>query len=811
MYKVVDELLDNLNDSQKEAVKYNEGPSLVIAGAGSGKTRVLTHKVAYLLKSGMLPWNIMALTFTNKAAREMKERIAKLVDPVSASRLWMGTFHSIFLRILRVESECIGFPSNFTIYDTTDSKNLIKSIIKEMNLDDKVYKVSSVQGRISAAKNDLVSPEAYASDPNIQVNDIHSKRPLLKEIYKRYTERCRMASAMDFDDILMMTNILFRDHPEILATYQERFSFILVDEYQDTNFSQYLIVKKLSEKHHHVCVVGDDSQSIYSFRGANIENILNFRNTYPESKIFKLEQNYRSTKNIVNAANSLISKNKAKIQKKIFSENDLGSRLKVLCAYSDIEEGFIVANKISEMRLSTFDSFNDFAILYRTNAQSRIFEESLRKRNLPYRVYGGLSFYQRKEIKDIIAYLRLILNPDDEEAFKRIVNYPARGIGETTQLKLTSAATANATGIGKIIEDPLAYKVQINAGTARKVHDFWQLINSFILMTPEKNVYELTEQLIRESGILNDVGQDTTAENLSRKENIQELLSGMYEFVGSRLEEGNESVYLGDYLSEVSLLTDQDEEKASEGEKITLMTIHAAKGLEFKNVFIVGLEEEIFPSSHCLDSEKALEEERRLLYVAITRAERNCVLSYAKSRFRNGQNNFTKPSRFLGDLDPSFLEMPSEASLFSSASRANMDFSQSDPDGWGEKRSGYSRLLNAANRYSNEKNTVYAQQNQSNISNGENQLENGSLSRPVGKRLVKLEKCSPSKTADKHVTTEYNGQNIRIGQTILHERFGKGTVTQIEGNGSNCTMNVEFENSGNKRLLLKFARFTLLD
>jgi len=640
----------------------------------------------------------------------------------------------------------------------------------------------------------------YASNRDIQMEDLHGKRPQTKDIYQRYVERCKIASAMDFDDLLLMTNVLFRDHPEILDRYQDRFSFILVDEYQDTNFSQYLIVKKLAEKHHRVCVVGDDSQSIYSFRGANIENILNFKNSYPECRLFKLEQNYRSTQNIVNAANSLIAKNKSQIHKKIFSENDQGQRIRVLSAYSDLEEGFIVANKINEMRLSTFDSLNDFVILYRTNAQSRIFEESLRKRNLPYRVYGGLSFYQRKEIKDVIAYLRLILNPDDEEAFKRIINYPARGIGETTQQKLISSASAHGIGISSILQNPEQYDIQINSGTARKIEIFREMILKFRSRLQEKNVYEITEQLLGESGIINDVSTDNSPENISRKENILELLSGMNEFANNRLEEGNEAIYLSDYLSEVSLLTDQDEKKSSEGDRVTMMTIHAAKGLEFKNVFVVGLEEDIFPSSHSLESDKALEEERRLLYVAITRAEKVCILSYAKSRFRNGQNNFTKPSRFIADLDPGLMDFPPEASLFSSGSRGTF-----------KKSSGFDGFEGSTN-YGGGGSKPYSGGNAARPSfNVPSSRSAVPPSVSPGKKLVKLPSSGTQSPTDSQTETMHNGQNLRTGQNILHEKFGKGKISEIEGTGGNCTITVEFENSGSKRLLLKFARFTLLD
>ncbi len=777
----VNKLLDNLNDSQREAVLFNTGPSLVIAGAGSGKTRVLTHKVACLIQEGFKPWTILALTFTNKAAREMKERIATLIDPDAASRLWMGTFHSIFFKILRAEAEAIGFPNGFTIYDAADSKSLMKTILKEMALDDKIYKVNAVYGRISAAKNDLISPEAYAANGDLIKQDIISKRPLIKEIYLRYVNRCRLASAMDFDDLLFQTNILFRDRPDILARYQQQFQFILVDEYQDTNFSQYLIVKKLAEKHHRVCVVGDDSQSIYSFRGANIENILNFKTTYPEGKLFKLEQNYRSTKTIVNAANSLISKNKGQIPKTVFSDKETGHKIRVMTAYSDLEEGFMVANKISEMRLSAFDSFNDFVILYRTNAQSRIFEEALRKRNLPYRVYGGLSFYQRKEIKDVIAYLRLILNEADEEAFKRIINYPVRGIGDTTLQKLIHAASENGVSLWAVLNDIPYFKVPINAGTAKKLEGFRLLIESFHPLVGSKNVFELTQKLLVDSGIKREVEEDQSPETMSRKENIQALLGGMNEFVLSRIEEGNDSIFLTDYLQEVSLLTDQDESKNKEGERITLMTIHAAKGLEFKNVFVAGLEEDLFPSSHSLESEKDMEEERRLLYVAITRAEQVCVLSYARSRFRNGTSNFTRPSRFLKDLDPSLLDYPSETGTFETTETYQ------------------NRSFQSNNRTFEDKPTM------------PRVSPSGTPVSSTGKPLQKVKHVSAAPTSAASTSgfaSDITG--LQVGTIIAHERFGKGVVQSLEGTGDNAKVEVEFETSGYKKLLLKFARFTIL-
>ena len=619
--------IEELNEGQRNAVLYNDGPSLVIAGAGSGKTRVLTYKIAYLLENGYQPWNILALTFTNKAAREMKERIARQMGPERARHLWMGTFHSIFLRILHVEAGHIGFTSQFTIYDTADSKSLIRSIIKEMGLDEKVYKPGMVQARISNAKNHLVSPAGYANNKEAYEGDRAAKVPALRDIYQRYWERCRQADAMDFDDLLFYTFLLFRDHPEVLARYQEQFRYILVDEYQDTNFAQHSIVLQLAKNHQHVCVVGDDAQSIYSFRGADIDNILYFTKVYPDTKVFKLEQNYRSTQTIVRAANSLIEKNQWQIRKEVFSEKEKGEAIGVYQAYCDVEEGDIVVNKIAELRREKRYAYSDFAILYRTNAQSRIFEEAMRKRSMPYRIYGGLSFYQRKEIKDVIAYFRLIVNPNDEEAFKRIINYPARGIGDTTVGKIIAAATGHNVSLWTVLCEPLAYGLNFNKGTVGKLQAFRELISAFITDAAEKNAYEIGADIIRQSGIINDVCQDNSPENLSRKENIEELVNGMSDFCAQRQEEGNPNVLLGDFLSEISLLTDQDSDKDGDDEKITLMTVHSAKGLEFKNVFVVGMEENLFPSSMVGDSPRALEEERRLFYVAITRAEEHCFQS----------------------------------------------------------------------------------------------------------------------------------------------------------------------------------------
>ena len=618
--------IKELNESQCAAVTYNDGPSLVIAGAGSGKTRVLTYKIAYLLENGYNPWNILALTFTNKAAREMKERIARQVGAERARYLWMGTFHSIFSRILRAEAQYIGFTSQFTIYDTADSKSLLRSIIKEMGLDEKTYKPGTVQARISNAKNHLVTPTGYAANKEAYEGDMAVKMPAIRDIYTRYWERCRQAGAMDFDDLLVYTYILFRDYPEVLARYQDQFRYILVDEYQDTNYAQHSIVLQLTKENQHVCVVGDDAQSIYSFRGADIDNILYFTKTYPNTKVFKLEQNYRSTQTIVCAANSLIEKNERQIRKAVFSEKEKGEAIGVFQAYSDVEEGDIVANKVAELRREYHYEYADFAILYRTNAQSRIFEEALRKRSMPYKIYGGLSFYQRKEIKDVIAYFRLVVNPNDEEAFKRIINYPARGIGDTTVGKIISAATDHGVSLWSTLCEPLTYGLNINKGTHTKLQGFRALIEGFITDQADKNAYEIGVDIISQSGIMNDVCQDTSPENLSRKENIEELVNGMNDFCALRQEEGNPNISLTDFLSEIALLTDQDSDKADDGEKITLMTVHSAKGLEFKNVFVVGLEENLFPSGMVGDSPRALEEERRLFYVALTRAKKKAFI-----------------------------------------------------------------------------------------------------------------------------------------------------------------------------------------
>ena len=779
--------IEELNEGQRNAVLYNDGPSLVIAGAGSGKTRVLTYKIAYLLENGYQPWNILALTFTNKAAREMKERIARQMGPERARHLWMGTFHSIFLRILHVEAGHIGFTSQFTIYDTADSKSLIRSIIKEMGLDEKVYKPGMVQARISNAKNHLVSPAGYANNKEAYEGDRAAKVPALRDIYQRYWERCRQADAMDFDDLLFYTFLLFRDHPEVLARYQDQFRYILVDEYQDTNFAQHSIVLQLAKNHQHVCVVGDDAQSIYSFRGADIDNILYFTKVYPDTKVFKLEQNYRSTQTIVRAANSLIEKNQWQIRKEVFSEKEKGEAIGVYQAYSDVEEGDIVVNKIAELRREKRYAYSDFAILYRTNAQSRIFEEAMRKRSMPYRIYGGLSFYQRKEIKDVIAYFRLIVNPNDEEAFKRIINYPARGIGDTTVGKIIAAATGHNVSLWTVLCEPLAYGLNFNKGTVGKLQAFRELISAFITDAAEKNAYEIGADIIRQSGIINDVCQDSSPENLSRKENIEELVNGMSDFCAQRQEEGNPNVLLGDFLSEVSLLTDQDSDKDGDDEKITLMTVHSAKGLEFKNVFVVGMEENLFPSGMVGDSPRALEEERRLFYVAITRAEEHCFLSYAKKRFRYGKMEFGSPSRFLKDIDIRFLRLPQDAGMFRRVEEEAAAFRRENARGFAPDR-------DDAPDGGKERVSVRPKQQ---------------IIAPTVPRNLK--RVAPSaNTASTSPSAGASANCVQQGQLIEHERFGLGEVLKVEGEGDNAKATIRFKNVGDKQLLLRFARFKVL-
>ncbi len=771
----MEDYLDKLNDQQRAAVVYTDGPQLVIAGAGSGKTRVLTYKIVHLLQMGYEPWRILALTFTNKAAREMRERIEQLVGPKTASRLWMGTFHSIFARILRQNAERIGYKPNFTIYDTADSKSLVKSIIKDMDLDDKIYKPNTVLSAISSAKNALISPEKYATLKDAMEADRQSRRPLIYAIYRPYRDRCFTAGAMDFDDLLYYTNILLRDNPDLLHHYQEFFRYVLVDEYQDTNFAQHVIVSQLCSASERLCVVGDDAQSIYSFRGANISNILNLKRGYPNLQIFKLEQNYRSTQTIINAANSLIEKNTRQIPKRVFSKNASGHRIEVVQSYSDFEEGYLVANRISQVKMRSGDSFEDFAILYRTNAQSRVLEESLRKRNIPYRIYGGLSFYQRKEVKDAIAYFRLSVNPSDDEALKRVINFPARGIGETTLNKLLRAAIENKVSAWDVICDMDLYNLDVNSGTRRKLDGFRELIQSFISANASgQNAEEVARLIISRTKLLSMLLTDNTPENLSKQENLNELLSGAKEFIDTRIEEGNENLSLSDFLGEVSLATDQDsdDDDGQAQERVTLMTVHAAKGLEFSNVFIVGVEEDLFPSAMSNGSIEEIEEERRLLYVAITRAKNFCMLSYASTRYRNGTTCTTSPSRFLRDIDIQYLNLSSGTSIAA------------------PKRS----FESYGNSY------------------------HGSSFKPLSST-----KSQPAPTRNASPSTPATGNNsgtggglhtvdeLATGMAIEHSRFGRGQITDIDTTHADPRITVEFDNLGSRVLLLKFARFNILD
>lgn len=764
-------LLSQLNEAQRAAVAFCDGPSLVIAGAGSGKTRVLTYKIAYLLEQGLPPYYILALTFTNKAAREMKSRIADIVGEKRARRLWMGTFHSIFARILRNEAEAAGFQSNFTIFDSSDSNNLIRLIIKEMQLDDKQYRPGAVHGQISRAKNSLITPAMYAANAEIIQYDRMAKRPQLFEIYQRYQSRLRAANSMDFDDLLMYTNILFRDHKDILEKYRNQFQYILVDEYQDTNFAQHLIVKQLADAHHRVCVVGDDAQSIYSFRGANIDNILKFKSNFPNTQIFKLEQNYRSTQNIVNAANSLIKKNSEQIFKNVFSENEEGEKIEIRSAFSDFEEGLIVSNKIARMRIEKHADYSDFAILYRTNAQSRVFEEALRKNNIPYKIYGGLSFYQRKEIKDIISYFRLIVNPNDEDAFRRIINYPTRGIGDVTVGKITSIAQLHSVSLWKVVTNPLEYNLAVNTGTAKKLESFHSLIQDLIDKNETMNAFTLAQEVIKNSGIAKEAYNDMTPEGMSRAQNMQELLNAINEFVETRQEQGEENVSLTDFLSEVSLLTDQDTDNETDNERVTLMTVHSAKGLEFDHVFVVGMEEDLFPSAMAKSETRGLEEERRLFYVAITRAKKSCTITYAKSRFRNGMTSAASPSRFLKDIDPCFIEgEDSETTVWQT----------STDDFWGSMREQRER------REQDTSDSNYAR------------------TPIIPKRPVPIQRAASVAPLSKEA------QELEVGHIIEHERFGRGVVTSIEMSGNDRRAFVEFGSAGKKQLLLKFAKFSIV-
>ena len=807
------DLLNDLNDAQRAAVEYIDGPSLVIAGAGSGKTRVLTYKIAYLLSQGMKPWSIMALTFTNKAAREMKERIGKLVGDDLAQHLYMGTFHSIFSRILRAEAEHIGFNNNFTIYDESDSRSLLKAIIKEMGLDDKAYKPAAVHTRISMAKNNLVTAEAYDSDPAILEQNKRAKMPAIGKIYVAYVQRCRQANAMDFDDLLMLTFQLFRDHEEIRQKYAGRFDYILVDEYQDTNHVQMSIVMQLCKEKLRVCAVGDDSQSIYSFRGANIDNILNYQKQLPGTQLFKLEQNYRSTQTIVEAANSLIHHNRNQIQKEVFSKNDKGEKILYKPAYSDKEEALIVAKNIQRIKRQDDCGYDQFAILYRTNAQSRSFEEEFRKQGIPYRIYGGLSFYQRKEIKDIIAYFRLVANPDDEEAFKRIINYPTRGIGATTVMKIADCAHQNQVSFWEVIGNVEHYGLNVNKGTQTKLENFRLLISSFIDRSHTLDVYELGDAIIRESRISEDIMSGKNADDLARQENLEEFLSGMQTFVAGRQEEGRmDEAYLTDYLQDVALLTDADSEGEKDEPRVSLMTIHAAKGLEFATVFVVGLEENIFPSPLAAISVRELEEERRLLYVAITRAEKHCILTNAKNRFRYGKMEFDNPSRFIDEIDASLIEGGEEAPEssfgggrssfggYGSSSRYGSDGGYGGRMPWDRDRSGYGRDYQNSN--------PVASQFMADPKPGFKSVRAvNAVHRIMGDTASSSSVASAGSSA---FNASSAAGSLSEGCRIEHQRFGIGTVLKIEGTGENTKATVEFQNAGTKQLLLKFAKFTIL-
>ena len=784
-------LLEQLNDSQRKAVLYCDGTSLVIAGAGSGKTRVLTYKIAYLLQEKQLaPWNILALTFTNKAAREMKERIARLVGEERAHYLQMGTFHSVFARILRAEAAAIGFQSNFTIYDQADARSLVKNIIKEMQLDDKQYKPNTVSDQISMAKNHLIMPEQFG-----RCSLYDQKHPQVVAIYKRYTERCRQANAMDFDDLLVQTFLLFEHHDDIRQKYVEKFHYVLVDEYQDTNYAQQRIVLQLTRERQHVCVVGDDAQSIYSFRGANIDNILNFRESYTNAQLFKLEQNYRSTQLIVEAANSLIRKNERQIPKDVFSKNEHGEKLQLKPALSDREEAMIVCNDIRRLRRQEGGEWSDFAILYRTNSQSRSFEEQMRKDGIPYRIYGGLSFYQRKEIKDVIAYFRTVANPDDEEALRRIINYPARSIGDTTVMKIVACATQHGVSLWTVISQPVLFRLDVSKGTATKIEAFRQLIEGWRTRLMSEDAYTLGHAIIQESGIAKDIYSGRAPEDLSRQENLEEFLAGMQDFVESRKEEDEgDRVQLGDFLQEVALLTDLDSDKDADQSRVSLMTIHSAKGLEFPTVFVVGLEENIFPSPMCTGSMRALEEERRLLYVAITRAEKHCILTCAQNRFRYGRMEFDTPSRFIRDIDPRLLEVE------------------------GGRQENIGREAKEYGRWQQNPRPVATQFKADPLPRAVPQRKPEAPVDPFSQDFKQLLHTSSggrfrpvsNVTPRSSVPSTPSSSGLREGIVIEHQRFGIGTVIRVEGTGDNEKATVQFRNAGTKQLLLKFAKFKIV-
>ena len=847
------DLLNDLNESQRKAVEYIDGPSLVIAGAGSGKTRVLTYKIAYLLQQGVKPWSIMALTFTNKAAREMKERIGKLVGQELAQHLYMGTFHSIFSRILRAEAQHIGFTNNFTIYDESDSRSLIKTIVKEMGLDEKVYKPASVHSRISMAKNNLMSAENYARDKELYQADQRAKMPRVGEIFITYVQRCQQANAMDFDDLLTLTFKLFQEHEDIRKKYADRFDFLLVDEYQDTNHAQMRIVMQLCKEKERVCAVGDDSQSIYSFRGANIDNILSFQSRFKEARLFKLEQNYRSTQSIVEAANSLIKHNSNQIPKNVYSKNDKGESLIYKPAYSDKEEALIVCREIKRIKRQDDCQYSDFAILYRTNAQSRSFEEEFRKQGIPYRIYGGLSFFQRKEIKDVIAYFRLVANPDDEEAFKRIINYPARGIGNTTVAKIAACALDNHVSFWQVISSPEHYGLGVNKGTLAKLESFRLMISGFVEKSASMNAFDLGDTIVKESGISADIYKSGSRdpEDLARQENLEELLGGMQSFVEECREEGREQeAYLTDYLQGVALLTDLDSKGDDDEPRVSLMTVHASKGLEFPTVFVVGLEENIFPSA-IVSTLRELEEERRLLYVAITRAEKHCVLTSAKNRFRYGKMEFGNPSRFIKEIDSAFIqedsEMPHDDNGFGSSGYGRggygnggyggrmpwdnhsissqfkpdrKDYSDSEDDFRTNGRGGY-RTSGRDDFRSSSRDDFRSSGRDDFRTSGRSGSGLDSRFKSVrgleaarrimGSSSSSLGSSSSSSGSAFGSSTSSAGSGRLVeGAKIEHQRFGVGTVLKLEGSGENAKATVQFVNSGTKQLLLKFAKFTII-
>lgn len=804
------DLLNDLNEAQRQAVEYIDGPSLVIAGAGSGKTRVLTYKIAYLLEMGLKPWNIMALTFTNKAAREMRERIDRLMGGDLAAHLYMGTFHSIFSRILRAEASHLGFNNNFTIYDETDSRSLLKAIVKEMGLDDKIYKPAAVHHKISMAKNQLMGPNEYTANGELLQRDLREKMPEVGKIFAAYVQRCKQANAMDFDDLLTLTFQLFRDHEDIRRKYADRFDFILVDEYQDTNQVQMNIVMQLCKEKQRVCAVGDDSQSIYSFRGANIDNILNFRRHFDDAKLFKLEQNYRSTQTIVNAANSLIKHNRNQIPKDVYSENAEGEKLLYQPAYSDKEEALIVSKDIKRFKRMDDCEYSDFAILYRTNAQSRSFEEEFRKQGIPYRIYGGLSFYQRKEIKDIIAYFRLVANPDDEEAIKRIINYPARGIGATTVAKVAACAHENQVSIWEVIGEAAHYGLNVNKGTLTKLENFRLLISSFIDRSHTLDVYALGDAIIKEARISEDIMQGKDADDLARQENLEEFLSGMQTFVAERQEEGRmDETFLTDFLQDVALLTDADSDGEKDEPRVSLMTVHAAKGLEFATVFVVGLEENIFPSPIAATTVRELEEERRLLYVAITRAEKHCILTNAQNRFRYGKMEFDNPSRFIEEIDPELIEEEGMKSRSSFGGYGRRSSYGSDRSSYGSDRSSGRDSYGSDGGYGGrmpwDSKSVSSQ-----FKADPKPSYTSPKPKPTASSASFSSSLKPASAASSSSSLKPSSSSLREGCKIEHQRFGIGEVLKLEGSGENAKATVAFAHAGTKQLLLKFAKYTII-